>query len=78
MTQKNLRHILLTEITFICICLDRFLGGTVNNPTMVMDNDKMSIFILMDFHPLNAVACEVLLAWLKTLLGVNITAFQQF
>lgn len=78
MTQKNPRHTLLTEIAFICICLDRFLGRIVNNPTMVMDNDKMSILLLMDFHPLNAVTCEVLLAWLKTLLGVNITALQQF
>lgn len=52
-----------SEVTFICICLDMFLGGIVNNPTLVMDNDKMSIFTLMDLPaPLNAVACEELLA----------------
>ena len=52
-------------------------GGIVDNPTLVMDNDKMSILILLDLPaPVNAVVCEVLLAWLKTLLGVNITAFQ--
>lgn len=56
-----------------------FLGGIVNNPTLVMDNDKMSILILLDLPALvNAVACEVLLARLKALLGVNITAFQSF
>lgn len=77
MTQKNHRHILLAEIAFICICLDTFLRGIVNNPRLAMDNDKMSILILLDLPaPLNAIACEVPLAWLKTLLRVNITAFQ--
>lgn len=53
----------VSEVTFICICLDMFLGGIVNNPTLVMDNDKMSILTLTDLPaPLNAVACEELLA----------------
>lgn len=76
-TREKNKYILLTEVAFICICLDMFLGGIVNNPTLVMADDKMSILTLMDLPaPLNAVACEELLAWLKTLLGLNVSAFQ--